>query len=339
MLARLVKKFGGTSVGDPDRIRAAAAKVAEARAGGNEVAVVVSAMAGMTNQLAGYCRDAVKPGARPTTDDFRDEYDVVVSTGEQVTAGLMAMALRAQGVAARSWTGWQIPIRTDGAHGAARVTGIKADVLLACLKAGSVPVVAGFQGVTIDARVATLGVSGSDLTAVEIAHAIGADRCDIYTDVPGIYTADPNMVKDARKLHQLTYSEMQEMARHGARVMQAAAVESAAKNGVAVRILSSFDRQQGTVLVPDGQSARTIPVCGMTYQAGGDAGTITISIIRTVGNGEAGLQDVALAVLADAGVQDLGRGEDDVRAWFDVAEVDLELAMRALHSAYGLDKE
>ena len=195
-MARIVMKFGGTSVADLDRIRNVAARVKREVDAGNEVAVVVSAMAGVTNQLVGWCQQ-LSP-----LHDAR-EYDAVVATGEQVTAGLLAIALQEMGVEARSWAGWQIPLRTDGAHGRARIDGIEGGELVRRMREGHVPVVAGFQGIGPDHRVTTLGRGGSDTSAVALAAALGAERCDIYTDVDGIYTTDPRIVARARKLKKI----------------------------------------------------------------------------------------------------------------------------------------
>ncbi|GBQ68632.1 aspartate kinase [Ameyamaea chiangmaiensis NBRC 103196] len=226
-------KFGGTSVADLDRIRAVAARVKQQVDAGAEVAVVVSAMSGVTNQLVGYCQ-SLSP-----LHDAR-EYDAVVATGEQVTSGLLAIALQGLGVDARSWHGWQIPIRTDDAHGKARIEGIAGETLIEQMQAGIVPVVAGFQGVGPDNRVTTLGRGGSDTSAVAIAAAVRADRCDIYTDVDGIYTTDPRIVAKARKLDKIAYEEMLELASVGAKVLQTRSVELAMKERVRVQVLSSF---------------------------------------------------------------------------------------------------
>ena len=205
-MARIVMKFGGTSVADLDRIRNVARRVKRQVDAGHQVAVVVSAMSGVTNQLVAWCQ-ALAP-----LHDAR-EYDAVVATGEQVTSGLTAIALQEIGVDARSWSGWQIPLHTDGAHGKARIDRIEGAVLLARMAIGQVPVVAGFQGIGPDNRVTTLGRGGSDTSAVALAAALQADRCDIYTDVDGIYTTDPRIVARARKLDKIAYEEMLELAR------------------------------------------------------------------------------------------------------------------------------
>ncbi|MFM9859019.1 aspartate kinase [Pseudoxanthobacter sp. M-2] len=233
-MARLVMKFGGTSVADLDRIRNVAAHVKREVDAGNEVAVVVSAMAGETNKLVGWCREA------SLLHDAR-EYDAVVSAGEQVTSGLLAIVLQSIGVNARSWQGWQVAILTDAAHGAARITGISCELLKERIAQGQVAVVAGFQGIAPDNRIATLGRGGSDTSAVALAAAIGADRCDIYTDVDGVYTTDPRVVPRARRLARVSYEEMLEMASQGAKVLQVRSVELAMVHGVRTFVRSSFD--------------------------------------------------------------------------------------------------
>ncbi|QUT06473.1 aspartate kinase [Sphingobium phenoxybenzoativorans] len=233
-MARIVMKFGGTSMAGMERIRNVAARVKHVVSQGNEVAVVVSAMAGETDRLVGFCKEA-----SPLYDAA--EYDVVVASGEQVTSGLLAMTLKAMGVEARSWLGWQLPIRTVEAHAKARVSTIETDDLLAAMASGQVAVIPGFQGMMDDGRVSTLGRGGSDTSAVAVAAAIKADRCDIYTDVDGVYTTDPRIVARARKLDLVTYEEMLELASVGAKVLQTRSVGLAMKEGVRVQVLSSFD--------------------------------------------------------------------------------------------------
>ena len=251
-MARIVMKFGGTSMAGIERIRAVAARVKREVAAGNQVAVVVSAMAGETDRLIGFCREA------SSLYDPK-EYDVVVSAGEQITSGLLAIALQAAGVPARSWLGWQLPIATSDAHASARIENIDTSALDASLAAGEVAVIPGFQGVDDDARVATLGRGGSDTSAVAIAAAMKADRCDIYTDVDGVYTTDPRIVPRARKLKKVTYEEMLELASVGAKVLQTRSVGLAMKEGVRVQVLSSFtgedapmaDTLPGTMIVSE----------------------------------------------------------------------------------------
>jgi len=233
-MARLVMKFGGTSVADIERIRNVAAHVKREADAGNEVAVVVSAMAGTTNQLVAWTREMAR---------FHDarEYDTVVAAGEQITVGLLAIALQDMGVNARSWLGWQVPVKTDTAHGAARIADIQADTILERFVQGQVAVVAGFQGVAPDNRIATLGRGGSDTSAVALAAALKADLCDIYTDVDGVYTTDPRIVPLARKLNRISYEEMLEMASLGAKVLQTRSVELAMRHRVRLQVRSSFD--------------------------------------------------------------------------------------------------
>ncbi len=233
-MARIVMKFGGTSMAGIDRIRSVAARVKREVAAGNQVAVVVSAMAGETDRLVSFCKEA-----SPLYD--AREYDVVVAAGEQVTSGLLALALQSAGVPARSWLGWQLPIRTDDAHAAARIEEIDTAALTSALDAGEVAVIPGFQGMDGEGRVSTLGRGGSDTSAVAVAAAIRADRCDIYTDVDGVYTTDPRIVPRARKLKRVTYEEMLELASVGAKVLQTRSVGLAMKAGVRVQVLSSFD--------------------------------------------------------------------------------------------------
>ena len=233
-MARLVMKFGGTSVADIGRIRNVAQHVRRETEAGHEVAVVVSAMAGTTNQLVAWARETAP------LHDAR-EYDAIVATGEQVTVGLLAIELQRIGIPARSWLGWQIPIRTDNAHGAARIQEIDGALLIERLARKEVAVVAGFQGLAPDNRITTLGRGGSDTSAVAIAAAIHADRCDIYTDVDGVYTTDPRIVAKARKLDKISYEEMLEMASLGAKVLQTRSVELAMVHRVRLQVRSSFD--------------------------------------------------------------------------------------------------
>jgi aspartate kinase len=258
-MARIVMKFGGTSVADLDRIRNVAGRVKREVDAGNEVAVVVSAMSGVTNQLVKWCQD-LSP-----LHDAR-EYDTVVATGEQVTIGLLAIALQTIGVDARSWQGWQVPIVTDGAHGKARVERIEGAVLIERMRAGQVPVVAGFQGVEpVRNRVTTLGRGGSDLSAVALAAAVKADRCDIYTDVDGVYTTDPRIVPRARKLERISYEEMLELASVGAKVLQTRSVELAMKQRVRVQVLSSFEDKPGSMVVDEDEIVEQPLVSGIAY--------------------------------------------------------------------------
>ncbi len=257
-MARIVMKFGGTSVADLDRIRTVAERVKREVDGGHEVAVVVSAMAGATNQLVAWCT-----GIAPLHD--AREYDAVVATGEQVTAGLLAIALQTLGVDARSWNGWQVPIRTDAAHGKARIEDLEGAELIRRMRIGQVAVVTGFQGIGSDGRVTTLGRGGSDTSAVALAAALGADRCDIYTDVDGVYTTDPRIVARARKLDKIAYEEMLELASVGAKVLQTRSVELAMKARVRVRVLSSFQDGPGTLVVDEDEIVEQAIVAGIAY--------------------------------------------------------------------------
>ncbi len=257
-MARIVMKFGGTSVADLDRIRNVARKVKREVDAGNEVAVVVSAMSGVTNQLVAWCQSLA------ALHDTR-EYDSVVATGEQVTSGLTAIALQELGVESRSWAGWQIPLHTDGAHGRARITGIDGEALLADMRQGRVPVVAGFQGLGPESRITTLGRGGSDTSAVALAAGLKADRCDIYTDVDGVYTTDPRIVARARKLDRISYEEMLELASVGAKVLQTRSVELAMKQRVRVQVLSSFEDKPGTLVVDEDEIVEQAVVSGIAY--------------------------------------------------------------------------
>ncbi|NJC35196.1 aspartate kinase [Sphingomonas jejuensis] len=253
-MARIVMKFGGTSMAGIERIRTVAARVKTEVDAGHQVAVVVSAMAGETDRLVGFCREAA-----PLYDPR--EYDVVVASGEQVTSGLLAIVLQAAGVPARSFLGWQLPIATSDAHASARILSIDTGSLDAVLASGAVAVIPGFQGMAADGRVSTLGRGGSDTSAVAVAAAMKADRCDIYTDVDGVYTTDPRIVPRARKLKRVTYEEMLELASVGAKVLQTRSVGLAMKEGVRVRVLSSFTgdggADQGTLIVGDAEIEET----------------------------------------------------------------------------------
>ena len=251
-LARIVMKFGGTSMAGTERIRRVAGIVKRQQEAGHEVAVVVSAMAGETDRLVTFCREA-----NALYDPA--EYDVVVAAGEQVTSGLLALTLQAMGCKARSWLGWQLPIKTDDAHAKARIEDIDSAALLVSMAAGEIAVIPGFQGVSPAGRITTLGRGGSDTSAVAVAAAVGADRCDIYTDVDGVYTTDPRIVAKARKLKNVTYEEMLELASVGSKVLQTRSVSLAMKEGVRVQVLSSFidddapaaDTIPGTMIVSD----------------------------------------------------------------------------------------
>ena len=270
-MARIVMKFGGTSVADLDRIRNVAQRVKREVENGNQAAVVVSAMAGVTNQLVKWCTE-LSP-----LHDAR-EYDSVVATGEQVTSGLLAICLQEAGVDARSWQGWQIPLRTDTAHGKARIQSIEGAELVRRMNSGQVAVVAGFQGIAPDNRITTLGRGGSDTSAVALAAALRADRCDIYTDVDGVYTTDPRIVPKARKLAKIAYEEMLELASVGAKVLQTRSVELAMNEHVRVRVLSSFKPEagdsEGTLVVDEDEIVEKENVSGIAYSR--DEAKITV---------------------------------------------------------------
>lgn len=327
-MPRLVKKFGGTSVADVQRIKAVAARVKRAVDAGHEVAVVVSAMAGATNQLVDYAN------AVNVLHDS-SEHDVVVASGEQVTAGLLAMALQDLGVPARSWLGWQIPIRTDSAHSRARILDIDAADLDRAMHEGTVPVIAGFQGIAADGRVTTLGRGGSDTTAVALAAALKADRCDIYTDVDGVYTSDPRVVSRARKLRQITFEEMLEMASVGAKVLQTRSVELAMNHGVRVQVLSSFedvpgDDVPGTMVVSEEEIVEQALVSGVTYSR--DEAKITLLRVADKPGVAAGI----FGPLAEANinvdmiVQNISAEGDTTDLTFTVAKADLARAVALL---------
>ncbi|WP_417513041.1 aspartate kinase [Minwuia sp.] len=257
-MARIVMKFGGTSVGDIERIQRAALRVKAESDAGHEIAVVVSAMSGETNRLVDLTR-----AAAPMHD--AREYDTVVAAGEQVTIGLMSMALQDLGVNARSWLGWQLPIHTTDVHSAARITSIETGEVIRRFGEGQVAVVAGFQGMAPNGRITTLGRGGSDTSAVALAAALKADRCDIYTDVDGVYTTDPRIVPAARKLDKITYEEMLELASLGAKVLQTRSVELAMNHGVRVHVRSSFSDEPGTLVVDEEEIVEQQMVNGVTY--------------------------------------------------------------------------
>ena len=288
-MARIVQKFGGTSVADLDRIRNAAQRVKRAYDAGDQVTVVVSAMSGETNRLVGLVQDASE------LFDAR-EYDNVVASGEQVTCGLMAIVLQQMGVPARSFLGWQVPIKTDEAHSRARIKDIDPANLAAIMDNGTVAVVAGFQGVTESGSVATLGRGGSDTSAVALAAALSADRCDIFTDVDGVYTCDPRIVTKARKLDRITYEEMLEMASLGAKVLQTRSVELAMNHRVRVQVLSSFVDEPGTLVVDEDEIMENEVVSGIAYNR--DEAKVTL---RQVSD-RPGVAAAIFGPLADAGI-------------------------------------
>ncbi|PWC36400.1 aspartate kinase [Azospirillum sp. TSO35-2] len=409
-MARIVLKFGGTSVGDIDRIKNVARKVEQEVKAGHQVAVVVSAMSGVTNQLVKYCNDIDK------LHDAR-EYDAVVASGEQVTSGLLAVALQSIGIPARSWAGWQIPIRTDDTHGKARIVSIDPTEMERSMQTGEVAVVAGFQGVSDDGRITTLGRGGSDTSAVALAAAVKADRCDIYTDVDGVYTTDPRIVSKARKLDKITYEEMLELASQGAKVLQTRSVEMAMNHRVRVQVLSSFEAAAGsslpgTLVVDEDEIVEKEVVSGiaysrdeakitlvgvadqpgvaaaifgpltdnavnvdmivqnvsedgkstdMTFTVGkadiaravkvledaqttlkykrivSDANVVKVSVIGVGMRSHAGVAQRMFKALADKGINIQVISTSEIKISVLIAEEYAELALRALHTAYGLD--
>ena len=406
-MARVVQKFGGTSVADIACIQGAAARVKAEIDRGNQVAVVVSAMAGSTNELVNQTIAISK------LHDTR-EYDAVVAAGEQVSAGLMALALQNQGIDARSWLGWQIPIRTDDAHGKARIQGIEVDELLRRMAAGQVPVVAGFQGLGPDNRITTLGRGGSDTSAVALTAALGADRCDIFTDVEGVFTTDPRIVAKAHKLDKITYEEMMEMASLGAKVLQTRSVEMAMKHGVRLQVRSSFTDAPGNLVVDEEEIVEQEIVSGIAYNKDeakitlvrvadkpgvaasifgplsdaqinvdmivqnisedgkatdmtftvtkadferarevlesrrktlgydrliGDANVVKISIIGVGMRSHPGVAQTMFTALADKGINIQVISTSEIKVSVLISDDYAELALRALHTAYGLDAD
>src|SRR5919108_4848972 len=325
-MARIVQKFGGTSVADIERVRNVARRVKCEVDTGNEVAVVVSAMAGTTNQLIDWTRETSR------LHDAR-EYDVVVSAGEQVTAGLLALALQDLGIDARSWLGWQIPIHTDGVHGKARIEGIEVSEIRRRLAEGQVAVVAGFQGVGPRGRITTLGRGGSDTSAVALAAALNADRCDIFTDVDGVYTTDPRIVDRARKLDRITYEEMLEMASQGAKVLQTRSVEMAMNHRVRVQVRSSFTDGPGTLVVDEDEIVEKQVVSGIAYSR--DEAKITVQKVAD----RPGVAAAIFGPLADHAinvdmiVQNVSEDGRRTDLTFTVGRTDLDRAVQVLEGS------
>lgn len=326
-MALIVQKFGGTSVADVEHIKAVAGHVKKEVDAGNQVAVVVSAMAGVTSQLVDYVDQTGK------LFDAR-EYDVVVSSGEQVTSGLLSLVLQDMGVSARSWQGWQFPIKTNSAHGKARIEEIETIAVLKSLNGGEVAVVPGFQGVGADGRITTLGRGGSDTSAVALAAALGADRCDIYTDVDGVYTTDPRIVAKAKKLDKITYEEMLEMASVGARVLQTRSVEVAMKHGVRLQVRSSFSDEPGTLVVNEDEIVEHELISGIAYSR--DEAKITLVAVPD----KPGIAASIFGPLADANinvdmiVQNVSADPDHKATdlTFTVTRADLERAVNVVQS-------
>ncbi len=403
-MATIVMKFGGTSMAGIERIRGVAARVKREVEAGNRVAVVVSAMAGETDRLVGFCKEA-SPLADPA------EYDVVVASGEQVTSGLLAIVLQSMGLRARSWLGWQLPVHTSDAHGKARIFDVGTQALKAAMESGEVAVIPGFQGRTEDNRVTTLGRGGSDTSAVAVAAALKADRCDIYTDVEGVFTTDPRIVPRARKLGKITYEEMLELASVGAKVLQTRSVELAMKEKVRVQVLSSFSDAPGTMVVDEDEVVEQELIAGVAYdrneakvtigsvpdrpgvvaaifgpladaninvdmivqniandgttdvtftvprtelararsvlEANADAigyarlvaddTVVKISVVGVGMRSHAGVAVTMFKALADRGINVLAITTSEIKISVLIAEEYLELAVRVLHTAYGLD--
>jgi aspartate kinase len=407
-MARIVMKFGGTSMAGIERIRHVANLVKREAEAGNQVAVVVSAMAGETDRLVQLCREAA------SLYDPR-EYDVVVASGEQVTSGLLAITLQGMGLNARSYMGWQLPIRTSG-HAAALIEGIDAKVLERVFAEGGIAVIPGFQGVTDGGDLTTLGRGGSDTSAVALAAAVKADRCDIYTDVDGVYTTDPRIVPRARKLAVVTFEEMLELASVGAKVLQTRSVGLAMRENIPIRVLSSFDDRPGTMVVGDeaieehemerqlvtgiaydknearitltgvpdrtgavaavfaplaeaginvdmivqsvpraGQKSDltfTVPTASLAQSrdvldrlkdAAGfddvltDTNVVKVSAVGVGMRSNAGIAAMMFQALADRGINILAITTSEIKVSVLIAEEYTELAVRVLHTAYGLD--
>lgn len=410
-MARIVMKFGGTSMAGIERIRSVAHRVKREVEAGNEVAVVVSAMAGETDRLVQFCRDSA------TLYDPR-EFDVVVASGEQVSSGLLAIMLQSIDVDARSWLGWELPVRASAQHGKARIAAIDAEAIGKAIAGGEVAVIPGFQGRTAEGRIATLGRGGSDTSAVAVAAALGVDRCDIYTDVAGVYTTDPRIVPRARKLDRVSYEEMLELASVGAKVLQTRSVGLAMKHGVPLRVLSSFEETEGTLIADEKEIGKGRMedelITGIAYdkneakvtlrgvpdkpgvvadifsplaEAGVDVDMIVQNFARETGNtdvtftvseaelarsvqvleearGQIGYAEIQhetdvckvsvvgvgmrshagvaarmFRTLADRGINILAITTSEIRVSVLIAEDATELAVRVLHTAYGLDAE
>jgi aspartate kinase len=344
---RLVMKFGGTSMGDLERIRRAARIVAAEAAAGKQIAVVVSAMAGKTNELVAWTDGAGRPAQGIEPSD--DEYDIVVASGEQVTAGLLALTLRNMGLNARSWMGWQIPILTDDAHGRARIEDVPGEVLGAAMDKGEIAVVPGFQGVSRSGRITTLGRGGSDTSAVAVAAALDCP-CDIYTDVDGVYTTDPRIESKARRLERISYEEMLEMASLGAKVLQTRSVELAMAKRVPLRVLSSFiepdengvlPAKSGTLICDEEEIVEKRIVSGVTMSR--DEARITLLGLsdRVEAPAEVFTRLAEANVNVDMIVQSQARSEGAVNLTFTTGRRDAARAaelMRAAQAELGIEE-
>ena len=339
-MARIVMKFGGTSVANLERIRHVSRLVEAEVQAGNEVAVVVSAMSGETNRLVALVDelDADRMGNEDLQGGaIEDEYDSIVATGEQVTSGLLSIALRRRGVKARSWLGWQIPLRTDMAHSKARIAEIESSAIGPSLEAGNVAVVAGFQGISDDGRISTLGRGGSDTSAVALAVALKADRCDIYTDVDGIYTTDPRIAKDARRLRRIAFEEMLELASLGAKVLQTRSVELALNYNLPIRVLTSMaevgDDNPGTLVCNEDETMEERVVSGVAYSR--DEAQITLLRLAD----KPGMVAKVCGAMSEAGiivdmiVQGISKADTAANLTFTVGKRDLDKALKALEAA------
>jgi aspartate kinase len=328
-LALVVQKYGGTSVADLGRIRHVAARIKRHVDGGDRVAVVISAMAGTTNRLVGWVHELDAAGFDAA------EHDQVVASGEQVTAGLLAIALQTIGVPARSFLGWQAGLRTDAGHGRARIVEVDRRPVMDCLDAGAVAVVAGFQGIGPGGRVTTLGRGGSDTSAVALAAGIGAERCDIFTDVDGVYTTDPRIVAKARKLERVTYEEMLEMASVGAKVLETRSVALAMRHHVRVQVLSSFAEGPGTLVVDEDEIVETQIVSGIAYSR--NEARLTIERVKD----RPGMAAAIFGPLAESGinvdmiVQSVSRDGVFANMTFTVGKAELPRALAVLERAKG----
>ncbi|MBV1917207.1 MAG: aspartate kinase [Sphingomonadaceae bacterium] len=328
-------KFGGTSMAGTERIARAARIIKRQQEAGHEVAVVVSAMAGETDRLVNFCREA-----SPLYDPA--EYDVVVSSGEQVTSGLLALTLQSLGCKARSWLGWQLPFNTDHAHSKARIGQIETAALLESMAAGEIAVIPGFQGLSPQGRVATLGRGGSDTSAVAVAAAVKADRCDIYTDVDGVYTSDPRIVTRARKLDKVTYEEMLELASVGSKVLQTRSVSLAMKEGVRIQVLSSFvedgavpaDDLPGTLIVSDEELEGSDMERQLITGIAADKNEAKVTLTRLAD--KPGAVALVFGPLADANInvdmiiQNVAKDKGETDVTFTVPQSDLARAMALL---------
>jgi aspartate kinase len=325
-MALIVQKFGGTSVGTIERIQKVVEIALRERDKGNQVVVVVSAMAGTTDNLVEQALKVSKIQDKAALA----EYDLIIASGEQISCGLVALALREKGVNARSWLGWQLPIKTDGQFSNAKITNVNAKPLLEALDKGEIPVIAGFQGIYGN-RIVTLGRGGSDTTAAAIAAALKADRCDIYTDVDGVYTADPRIVAKARRLEQVTFEEMLEMASSGAKVLHSRCVEIAMKYNLRMQVLSSFDDVPGTMIVSEDEIVEKHVVTGVT--SSGDIASITIKAMLDSPGSAAELFEIIKEnnVSVDFIVQNIGsHGKTDIT--FTVNKREVERALEAIKS-------